>query len=124
MSETVVEIVGDGGYRAAEPYEVLIVEGDTVEFSSQVGAGTILSLTPETAGVLSPKPATLQVEIAAGASITFTFLKPASLPYCCQVLAEGVQAAPFTCPPPGDDPILTILASEGRGPGDKTGRGL
>ncbi len=124
MSQTVVEIVGDGGYRAAEPYEVLIVEGDTIEFSSQISAGTILSLTAETAGVLSPKPASPQLAIAGGASVTFTFLKPASLSYCCQVLAEGVQAVPINCPPPGDDPILTILASEARSPGDRTGRGL
>lgn len=124
MSKTVVAIVGDGAYRAAEPFQVLIVNGDTIEFSSQVNAETILSLSPETAGILSPKPSSLQVEIAAGTSVSFTFLQPASIPYCCQLVAEAVQPAPFNCPPPGDDPILTILSSEGRGPGSKTGRGL
>ncbi|MGA2558293.1 MAG: hypothetical protein ABSF17_01345 [Terracidiphilus sp.] len=123
MSKTVVQIKQDGSYRAAEPFQVLIEEGDTIEFSSQGAAGTILSITGETASILSPKPST-QLVIAGGSSVAFTFLKPGNAAYCCQVLAEGSPVGPINCPPPQDDPILSILSSDARGGDSKTGRGL
>jgi hypothetical protein len=124
VSKAVVQIVQDGSSRSAEPFQVAIVEGNTIEFHAQSVSGTILSLTPETASILSPKPATLAVQIAGGAAVSFQFLKPEGLSYCCQVLAEGAQPGPIQCPPAQDIAILTILPSHGRGPGDKTGRGL
>ncbi|MGB6687161.1 MAG: hypothetical protein WBE76_04900 [Terracidiphilus sp.] len=124
MSKTVVQIVQDGSDRSAEPFQLAIVEGNTIEFHAQSGGGTILSLTQETASILTPKPASLALEIAGGASLSFQFLKPASLSYCCQVHAEGNRPGPIQCPPAQDIAVLTILPSHGRDPGDKTGRGL
>lgn len=124
MSKTVVQIIEDGTYRAAMPFQVLIVQGDTIEFSAPDGGGTVLSLTPEIAGILSPAPGSLLVEIAGGSACSFEFLKPAALSYCCQLLAEGAEPKDFNCPPPTDDVILTILSSKDRGPDNKTGRGI
>jgi hypothetical protein len=114
MSTTVVEIIADGKYRAAQPSQVLIVAGDTIEFSAP--EGTLLSLTAETAAILSPKPAGLEVEIAAGSSVSYVFTAPADSAYCCQVLPAGSGVYPIHCPEPGDDPVLVILSSENRDP--------
>jgi hypothetical protein len=122
MSTTVIQIDAEGAHRAAKPFEVLIVEGETIEFSPDGGAGTVLSLTRETAAILSPAPSSLLVEIGGGAS--FTFLEPTARSYACQVLPDGAEAIPIQTPPPGDFAVLTILASDVRGLNSKTGRGL
>jgi len=124
VSKTVIQIVQDGSARSAEPFQVAIVEGNSIEFHAQSGGGTILSLTQATVDILSPKPASSAVLVAGGTSVSFQFLKADGLSYCCQVLAEGTQPQPIQCPPAQEIAILTILPSHGRGPGDKTGRGL
>jgi hypothetical protein len=125
MSKTTVKILQDGENRSAEPYEVSIVEGSTIEFSAPAGADTLLSLAPETAVLLDPKPDTLQVKIAGGASVSYKFRKAAAnRSYCCQVLAAGSDPGPIQCPDAQGDAVLTILSSGNRGVGAKTGRGL
>jgi len=124
MSKTTVKILQDGENRSAQPYEVSIVEGSTIEFSAPAGGDTLLSLTSETAVLLDPKPATLQVKIAGGSSVSYRFRKPANHSYCCQVLAAGSEAGPIQCPDAQGDAVLTILSSVSRGMGSKTGRGL
>lgn len=123
MSKNVVEIVQDGSFRAAQPNQVLIVAGNTIEFSAEPGGGTILVLTPETADILSPTPATV-VEIAGGASVSFQFLQPQGLDYRAQVLPEGSQPLPIEGSSSQDAPILTILSSDDRDVNVHTGRGL
>ena len=122
MSTKVVEIVQDGHFRVAQPPQVLIVEGNSVQFSNQGASGTVLVFTRETRDVLSPTPESLVVNIAGGSSVSFEFLKPSTGPYCCQVLAEGTEPITFSCPDSQDGPILTILSSGHRGGDDKTGR--
>jgi hypothetical protein len=124
MSKTMVKILLDGENRSAQPYEVSIVEGSTIEFAAPAGGDTLLSLTPETATLLEPKPATLQVNIAGGSSVSYRFRKPANHAYCCQVLAAGSDAGPIQCPDTQGDAVLTILSSGSRSVGSKTGRGL
>lgn len=124
MSKTTVKILQDGENRSAEPYEVSILEGSTIEFSAPVGGDTVLSLTSETAVLLDPKPDTLQVKIAGGASVSYRFRKAASHSYCCQVLAAGSDAGPIQCSDAQGDAVLTILSSSSRGVNSKTGRGL
>ena len=116
MSTTVVEIIADGKYRAAQPSQVLVVAGDTIEFSAPEGGATLLSLTAESASVLSPRPASLQIEIAAGSSVSYEFTGPSDAPYCCQLLPAGSGVYPIHCPEPQDDPVLVILSSENRDP--------
>ncbi len=123
MSKTVVEIVQDGSYRAAQPQQVLIAEGNTIQFSNQQGGGTLLVLTPETSGVLSPTPSS-PLEIAGGSSVSFEFLKPSGGAYYAQVLPEGEEPYPIDGAASGDGPILTILSSTDRGTNSRTGRGL
>jgi len=124
MSKKVVEIVQDGSYRAAQPPQVLVVEGNTIEFSAQPGKVTLLVLTPETQSILSPTPASTVVEIAGGAAVSFQFLSPASVDYRCQVLPEGTEPQPIESSSSQDAPILTILSSDERGTNVRTGRGL
>jgi len=124
MSKTTVKILQDGENRSAEPYEVSIVDGSTIEFSAPVGGDTLLSLSPETAVLLDPKPDTLQVKIAGGASVSYQFRKAANHSYCCQVLAAGSDVGPIQCPDAQGDALLTILSSGSRNLSSKTGRGL
>lgn len=124
MNSTIVEIVQDGSYRAAQPTQVPIVEGNSIQFSNPGSGGTELVLTPESIGILSPRPDSSVVEIASGVSIVFTFLKPSSDSYCCQVLSAGDTARPITCAQSEDGAVLTILSSEERGGDARTGRGL
>lgn len=124
MSKKIVEIVQHGSYRAAQPPQVSIVEGNTIEFSAQPGQATLLVLTPETQSILSPAPASTVVEIAGGASISFQFLSPTGVDYRCQVLPEGTEPQPIESSSSQDTPILTILSSDERGGNSRTGRGL
>ncbi len=113
MSETVVEIVQDGSYRAAQPPQVLVAEGKVIKFVNSGSAGTLLVLTPETASVLSPTPAS-PVTIAGGASVSYTCLQPNGSGYLAQVLSEDATPGPVHGQA-ADGPILTILSSIDRG---------
>jgi len=124
VSKKVVEIVQDGSFRAAQPPQVPISEGDTVEFSAQPGSGTVLTLTPETQSILSPTPASPVVEIPGGASVSFQFQHPTGADYRCQVLPEGAEPQPIESSSSPDSPVLTILSSEERSANSHTGRGL
>jgi hypothetical protein len=124
VSNKVVEIVQDGSYRAAQPPQVLIVGGNSIEFTAQPGGGTLLVLTPETRSILSPTPASTVVEIAGGASVSFEFLSPSGVDYRCQVLPEGAEPQPIKSSSSQDVAVLTILSSEERGGDSRTGRGL
>jgi hypothetical protein len=124
MSKKVVEIIQDGSYRAGQPSQVQVAEGNSIEFKNgQVGA-TELVLTPETRSILSPTPASTVVRIAAGASVSFDFKNPSSSNYCCQVLAEGTEPRPITCNSSGEGAVLSVLSSEERSTDTRTGRGL
>jgi hypothetical protein len=119
MSKAVVEIVQDGDYRAAQPPQVGVAEGNEIHFVNVGSAGTLLLLTPETESILSPKP-TSPVTIAGGATVTYTFLTPTGTGYLAQVLPEG--AAPGSINGAGaDGMVLTILPSTNRDPGVRTG---
>jgi hypothetical protein len=113
MSKTVIEIVQDGTYRAAQPPQVGVAEGNQIEFVNAGSIGTLLVLTAETESILSPKPNS-SVTLAGGATVTYTFLAPTGSSYLAQVLPEG--AAPGPVDGAGaDGPVLTILPSGNRG---------
>jgi hypothetical protein len=124
MSKKVVEIVQDGPYRAGQPAQVEIADGNSVEFKNGTDGATELVLTEETRDILSPKPSSTVVQIAAGASVSFDFKKPSQNSYCCQVLADGTEPRPITCGSSGDGAVLSILSSEDRDYASHTGRGL
>ncbi len=119
MSKVVVQITGEGEYRQAQPPQVGVAAGNEIEFVNVAGAGTSLILTPETESILSPKPSS-PVEIAAGASVTYTFLQPTGGGYVAQVLAGGETSSPVSGGG-ADGPVLTILPSIDRSPGVRTG---
>lgn len=124
MSKKVVEIVQDGSYRAAQPMQVMIAAGGTIEFKALPGEATLLVLTPETASILSPNPGSAPIEIAGGSSVTFEFLQPTENTYCAQVLPQGTDPRPINCVGSSDGAVLTILSSDQRGGNEKTGRGI
>lgn len=123
MSKTVIEIVQDGSYRAAQPQQVLIAEGNVIEFSNPQTGGTLLVLTTATAKILSPSPGS-SVEIAGGSSIAFEFLKPSGSGYYAQVLPDGEEPTPIDGAASQESPVLTILSSTDRGTDSRTGRGI
>jgi hypothetical protein len=119
MSKTVVEIVQDGDYRGAQPPQVGIAEGNEIEFVNAGSGGTLLALTAETESILSPKPSS-PVTLAGGAMVTYTFLAPTGGGYLAQVLPEGATPEPIDGAG-AEGPVLTILASTNRDPGNRTG---
>ena len=124
MTKLVVEIVQDGAYRAGQPAQVHIVEGNSIEFKNGPDGPTSLVLTDETRGILLPTPSSTVVEIGASASVTFEFKKSSLNTYCCQVLAGGEETRPIICSSAGEGSILSILSSEDRSTASQTGRGL
>jgi hypothetical protein len=113
MSKAVVEIVQDEEYRAAQPPEVGVAEGNEIEFVNVGSGGTLLVLTAETESILSPKPSS-PVTLAGGATVTYTFLTPTGSGYLAQVLPEGVTPGPIHGEG-ADGPVLTVLPSTNRG---------
>lgn len=124
MSRKVVEIVQDGSYRAGQPAQVQVADGNSIEFKNGAGGGTDLVLTPDTRSILSPTPESTVVRIAAGASISFDFKSPSAIVYCCQLLAEGTEPLLINCDSSIGEAELRILNSEERSLGSHTGRGL
>jgi hypothetical protein len=122
VSKRVVEIIQDGLYRAGQPAQVFIHDGDTVEFKNG-DSGTTLVLTEQARSILSPTPGAT-VEIAVGASATFEVRGVSQSTYCCQVLAAGSSPEPINCESAGAGAILSILSSETRSADQRTGRGL
>ena len=119
MSKTIVEIVQDGSYRAAQPPQVFVAEGNEIDFVNAGSAGTLLVLTPETESILSPKPSS-PVTIAGGATVSYTFLPPAGSGYQAQVLPAGATPGPVAGAD-ADGAVLTILPAGNRGPSVRTG---
>jgi hypothetical protein len=119
MSTKVVQIAQAGDFRQAQPPQVFVAEGEQIEFVNGESGGTLLVLTPETAAILSPTPSS-PVTIAAGASVTYTFLTPTGSGYLAQVLPEGVTPAPIEGEGTAGT-VLTILPSTNRDPTVGTG---
>lgn len=120
MSKTVVQIVQADNYRAAQPPQVMVAAGNSIEFVNSGSGITLLVLTPETAGILSPTP-TSPVTIAGNESITYTFLVPTGSGYLARVLPGGTTPWPFDPTDAAPGPILTILSSDDRNPTSHTG---
>jgi hypothetical protein len=124
MGKRVVEIVQDGSYRAGQPAQVQIVEGNSIELKNGPDGATELVLTDETRSILSPTPVSTVINIAAGASVSFEFKKPSSTAYCCQVLAGGEEPRPINCGSSDEGSTLSIFSSDDRSTASQTGRGL
>ena len=120
MNTKVVQIAQAGNFRQAQPPQVFVAEGEQIEFVNGGTGGTLLVLTPETASILSPGPGS-PVAIAGGATVTYTFLKPAGSGYLAQVLPEGATPGPIQGQRAAGT-VLTILPSTNRDPGSRTGR--
>ncbi|HLK62208.1 MAG TPA: hypothetical protein VKU19_02125 [Bryobacteraceae bacterium] len=115
MTNNVVNILSAPGFREADPSQLGIVAGDTVTFVADSGGGATLCLAPQTASILSPSPA-LNVPIAAGASVTFTFASDQPGVYCCQVMPDNLPSPDsIVCTGSGDGALLVILPGEGPG---------
>ena len=113
MSKIVVQIVQDGDYRAAQPPQVGVIEGNQIEFANEGNNGTLLVFTQATESILSPRPGS-PVPIAGGSAVTYTFLAPAGSGYLAQVLPVGAELGPIHGEG-ANGPVLTILPSGNRG---------
>jgi hypothetical protein len=122
MSTKLVQIEQAGDFRQAQPPQVFVAEGEQIEFVNAGSDGTLLVLTPETAAILSPTPSS-PVAIAGGATVTYTFLAPTGSGYLAQVLPEDATPGPVQGQG-AEGPVLTILPSTDRDPGNRTGRAM
>ncbi len=95
MASTVVTIRRDLGCRVPSPTELAIAAGDSVTFSAESGAATTIQFTAEAAALLSV--AGTSVNLAGGASVTFTVGQPEPRAYCVQVLPAGLPPQTIAC---------------------------
>lgn len=115
--------------RAATPETIPLSNGDTLTFSTEDDAATLLCFSPNTAAVLTPLPGA-SVSIQAGSSVSFTVAGAANGTYCSVVLPAG-SAPPetFDCGA-GAESGATLIVKTGRmavttvfnGPNWQTGR--
>jgi hypothetical protein len=119
MSTKQVEIAQAENFRQAQPPQVFVAVGEQIEFVNAGSGGTLLVLTPETAAILSPAPSS-PVTIAGRGTVTYTFLAPKGSGYLAQVLPAGATPEPVKGQG-AEGPVLTILPSTNRDPGNRTG---
>ncbi|MFZ0591976.1 MAG: hypothetical protein WAM39_16040 [Bryobacteraceae bacterium] len=126
MSTKSISIVNSSGLRAATPDSIPLAKGDTLTFSTDTDAPTLLCFAPETVEILSPSPGG-QVSIAAGASVSFTVGPVANATYCSAVAAS--DAAPpdsFDCKGMAQSGPTLVIRTGGMqtfsGPNWQTGR--
>ena len=100
------------GLRVPSAANVPVVAGNSVKFSAGDGAASALFFSPATVSILSPKPES-RVDLAAGASVTYTFTSAGSDSY------GVVVQAPENPPPPSFDfGASSSLAIQPGGGGD------
>ena len=129
MSKQSISIVNSSGMRAATPENIPLSNGDTLTFSAEDDAATLLCFSPDTAAVLTPSPGA-SVSIQAGSSVSFTVGAVANAIYCSIVLPAGsVPPESFDCGA-GAESGATLIVKTGRmavttvfsGPNWQTGR--
>ena len=106
--------------HGADPSRVPVVSGDTVTFTAEANAPSILCMSPQTAGIFS------SFNLPAGASLTVTLGAVPNGNYCVVVQASGWPCpTELDCPAGGSEAVLLIRGADGSfpGPGDTTGGG-
>ena len=114
MANTDVVLRDEMGARVPSVSQVTITAGDSVTFSVQDGADSVLYFSPHTASIISPKPGT-RVSLAFGQKLVYTFAAARSGAYGVFIEAPGDPApANFEFGKPTEPPVLVV----------KTGRGI
>jgi|SRR6185437_366358 len=115
MASYTVNIESSPGQRDAAPNLIVFSAGDTVTFTAD-SQDSNLCLTSATAAILSPAPSSLQVAIAAGASVTFTLTSASTGGYPAQVVPGDVDCAGSIPEWPAEGgAVLVILPGEDPG---------
>jgi len=87
-------------------------------FVAQPEAASILCLSASTAGIISPKPVSTSIEVAAEASVTLSLGRVASGNYCIVVQAHGWPCpGEISCDPGGSEAVLRISGAHADFPG-------
>ncbi len=109
MAEIGVNLRDELGLRVPSTPEVTISAGDSVTFTAEQSADSVLFFSPETASILRPNPGA-RVEVAPGQSVTFAFASAGPGSYGAFLLAPNdPRPEAFDFGPPSNPPVLKIL---------------
>jgi hypothetical protein len=102
------------GSRGVDTPAVPIRSGDTVTFTAEPDAPSILCLSPQTAGIISPAPVSTSIDVYGGASVSFTLGDVAPGNYCVVVQSHGWPCpGKISCEFGGSESVLLIRSAHG-----------
>lgn len=93
-----IDIHKAGPGRIPSPTQAELAPGDTITFVAGKGADSVLCFEAQTLSILTPAPATANVELAAEASLSFAVGAVTPGNYCVVLQAQG-------WPPPTNIPV-------------------
>jgi hypothetical protein len=103
------------GLRVPSVSPVNIVVGDTITFTVEQDADSVLYFAPDTATILTPSPEA-PVNLAAGQELIYTFA--VATPGSYGVITEGPEDPPpsnYTFSSPSNPPVLVIQPGQAIG---------
>src|SRR3954466_15652863 len=113
MAHYDIKILAAGPSRRADTPEIAIHTGDTLTFQADPGAASIVCLGDAVAGIISPPPASRNIEVAGGASVSFALGNVAPGNYCIVLQAHGwPPPTSISCGSGGDGAKLTIRPAD------------
>lgn len=113
MANTDVVLRDDMGLRVPSVPKITVISADSVTFTVEEGANSILFFTPETASILSPEPGA-RVELGFGQKLTYTFAGSAAGTFGVITQApEDPAPESFDFGKASDPPILVIQPGSG-----------
>jgi len=114
MADHAVSIHRIPGSRGVDTPSVPLASGDSITFTAEANAPSILCLSSETAGIVSPTPLSTSIEVPSGASVTLTVGDVSPGKYGIVVQAHG-----WPCPGEissqsgGSEAVLLIHSADG-----------
>jgi hypothetical protein len=112
MSNHVITIHAAGVSRRADISEIQLQSGDNLVFKTEAGAASILCLGTAINQVISPTPASSNVELAGGSSVSFVVGNVAAGNYCILLQAHGWPCPTrIQCDTKGDGAHLSIRSA-------------
>jgi len=114
MANHAVSIHRIPGSRGVDIPSVPILSGDTVTFTAEANAPSILCLSAQTAAIVSPAPLSTTIEVPGGTSVTLTLGDVSPGKYGIVVQAHG-----WPCPGEissesgGSEAVLLIHSADG-----------
>ena len=111
MANTTITFQDVDDYLVPSVSSVSVVGGDTITFTAPQSTSAKLCIPSGTAAILSPTPDNSNTQIAAGASVIFTFTSSATGTYCILLQKQSYGCPTSISCPSGSSGTLGIYAA-------------